>query len=209
MSELLTEIRERATQRASELKRDIRQAEELIALYEEELTPLLAILAATDPPHPPTGTAEAFAVAVDAAGEGSTRAVVYEKATPLPEEPRHPHTGEVLAKQPATTGTSEAMLRVVALNKIVAEGMAAKPKGKVPKRWSQYKLPPRVRLFLNKFGNINGQIQCQQVMDWYITVSPDIEPSSLKQAAVDITSTLINKGILHRDAPGTYPFAKN
>lgn len=204
MSELLTEIRERATQRASELKRDIRQAEELIALYEEELTPLLAILAAaTEPPKlPPTGTVEALTAAVEEANRtAAPRTVLYEKTSKLP-----PTEEKV---KPATTGNSEAMLRVVALKKIVAEGMAAKPKGKVPQRWSQYKLPPRVRLFLTKFGNVKGQIQRQQVMDWYHTVSPDIDPSSLKQAAVDITSTLINKGIMHRDAPGTYSFAKN
>lgn len=221
MSELLDEIREKATQRASELKREIRQAQDMIGLCEEELAPLLAILAATDPkPVPPTGTAEAVAAAIEAieaAGEGAARPTVYNKTTEL-KEPRHPHTGEVLA-----SGSSEAMLRVVALKKIgdefletkavadkvASQAIAAQPAVvKVPPRWSQYKLPPRARLFLAKFGNVKGQIHRQQVMDWYATISPTIDPPSLKQAASDIAGILINKGILHRDAPGVYSYTK-
>lgn len=205
MSELLDEIREKVETRAKKLQKDIQEARDLIVMYEAELAPLMAILKATSPKlTPPTGTAEALSAAVAAApvGNGTPHPTVYNKTTEL-KEPRHPHTGDVLA-----SGSSEAMLRVVALKNIVDEGMAKPVTGKVPPRWSQYKLPPRARLFLTKFGNVKGQIHRQQVMEWYATVSPTIDPPSLRQAASDIAGILINKGILHRDAPGVYSYTK-
>ena len=197
MSELLIEIRERAEARAEELQKDIHEARELIALYEAELTPLMAILKATSPKAtPPTGTVEAVTEATKAAG-GAARPLVYSKTTELP---RHPHTGEML-----NMGSSGAMLKMIkAIEK--DRGVATSPAAP-PQRWSQYKLPPRVRLFLSKFGNVKGQIRHQQIEDWYITVNPGIKPVSLKQAACDIATILITKGIMHREAPGVYSYA--
>lgn len=203
MSELLDEIREKAEARAKTLQKDIQEARDLILVYEAELAPLMAILKATSPKlSPPTGTAEAAATAIEAAGAGTERPVVYSKTTELP---KHPHTGEVLE-----SGKSEGMLKAVA-EKVAAQPTAAKAPpvaGKVPQRWSQYKLPPRARLFLVRFGNTKGQIRHEQVADWYRTISPTIDLPSLRQAASDIAGILINKGILHRDAPGVYSYTK-
>lgn len=198
MSELLNEIREKAEARAKVLQKDIQEARDIIASYEAELAPLMAILKATSPEAtPPTGTAEACTAAVEAAGEGAARPLVYSKTTELP---RHPHTGEVL-----NMGSSETMLKAVA-EKTGAKAVGAPSTGKGPPRWSQYKLPPRVRLFLTKFGNVKGQIRHEQVAEWYRTVNPGIAAPSLKQAACDIASILVSKGVLHRDAPGVYSF---
>lgn len=205
MSELLDEIREKAESRAKVLQKDIQEARDLIAMYEAELAPLLVILRATSPKdtRPTTGTVEAVAAAVEAAGEGLGRPVVYSRTTELP---KHPHTGEVL-----NMSSSEAMLKtadkVAKEVKVVKAAKSASAQVSTPRRWSQYKLPPRVRLFLAKFGNAKGQIRREQVMEWYRTVNPDIDLSSLKQAASDITGILVTKGVLNRDAPGVYSFA--
>lgn len=98
-------------------------------------------------------------------------------------------------------GSSETMLKTVEKATKVATAPTAPQQ-----RWSQYKLPPRVRLFLTKFGNVKGQIRHEQVAEWYRTVNPTITTPSLKQAACDIASILVSKGVLHRDAPGVYSF---
>lgn len=67
-----------------------------------------------------------------------------------------------------------------------------------PKKWARYRLPPRVRLFLSAFGHCRGVITAAQIRDWYQTVNPDIQMSSLKQSVIDITGTLITKGIMRR-----------
>lgn len=191
MSELLNEIREKARSRVGELQKDIQEARDLIALYETELAPLQVIIKVTNPKHTaPSGTSEAVASAVFVAKGGDGRPLVYNT---INEPPRHPHTGEVL-----DTGSSETMLKAVAAQAVKL------PAVKLSARWRGHKLPPRCRLFLNKFGDTKGQIVLQQIMNWYRTVNPSIGEASLKQAAFNMAHILVNKNILHKDAPGTW-----
>lgn len=143
MSDLLNEIREKARSRAEELQKDIQEAIDIISLCESELTPLLAIIKATN------------------------------------------------SKLAPATGESPEV-----------------PSVKLPSRWSQYKLPPRCRLFLAQFGDTQGQIRIQAIMAWYRTVTPTITDTSLMQATYSMTGILVRKGILHKDAPNTWSFLK-
>ena len=206
-SGLLNEIREKARSRVEELQGEIRQARDRLAAAEAELSPLMVIIKVTNPKHTaPSGTSEAVAAAVSVAkgGEGST--VVYNNTTVLP---RHPHTGEVL-----DTGLSETTMqatdapapkrRLKITDDVVAAQAVKLPAVKLSARWRGYKLPPRCRLFLDKFGNAKGQITLQQITDWYRTVNPGISEVSQKQFAFSTARILVTKGILHKDAPGAW-----
>jgi len=170
MSDLLNEIREKARSRAEELQKDIQEAIDIISLCESELTPLLAIIKATNSKlAPATG-----------------------------ESPEVPGADPNDADKGSVAGLSiRTAARAVKL-----------PSVKLPSRWSQYKLPPRCRLFLAQFGDTQGQIRIQAIMAWYRTVTPTITDTSLMQAAYSMTGILVRKGILHKDAPSTWSFLK-
>ena len=187
MSELLNEIREKAVTRAVEIQKDINDAEELIKIYKKELASYLAVINATTLPQAPTGTSEATAavMAVAASSDKTPRPAVYSKTEELP---RHPHMGEVLSNTATKT----------------AAQVAEPP---VPHdRWSQYRVPPRVRRFLIEFGETKGRITHAQILVWYTKLNPWMTPGSQKQAVSDMAGILMRKGILRRHSPGVWSF---
>jgi hypothetical protein len=72
------------------------------------------------------------------------------------------------------------------------------------RRYSQYKLAPRFRRFLDRFGN-NEKVERREIAAWYRrALSPGMADNSLCAMVSEITRTLVAKGILAREGEGVW-----
>ena len=76
------------------------------------------------------------------------------------------------------------------------------------RRYSQYKLAPRFRRFLDRFGN-NEKVTRKEIAAWYRrALSPSVQDDSLMTITSEITRTLTAKGILSRESDGVWKFVR-
>jgi hypothetical protein len=76
------------------------------------------------------------------------------------------------------------------------------------RRYSQYKLAPRFRRFLDRFGD-NEKVTRKEIAAWYRrALSPSVQDDSLMTITAEITRTLTAKGILSWESDGVWKFVR-
>lgn len=98
-----------------------------------------------------------------------------------------------------------AQMREAVEEVLETEGPAQGVETVIPsRRYSQYKLAPRFRRFLDRFGN-NETVQRREIAAWYRrALSPGMADNSLYAMVSEITRTLVAKGILAREGEGVW-----
>ena len=181
MNDLLTDIRTKADARVRQLNADIADAEKILKLYREELHPLLLVLQAT---APKTETPEVTET------PKTVEPPVYDVA-PVPYSPVASATPENLPPISLTITPPR------------------EPAGAVHiRRFSQFKLQPRYRLFLEHFRD-RSVITRDDVKSWYARkINPRIAANSLNTASLLVPNVLVQKGILVPHGTESWVFAR-
>lgn len=77
-----------------------------------------------------------------------------------------------------------------------------------PKRYSHYRLPPRHRMFLDRFSHRDA-VNREEISDWYAKdMCPGMGRFSLISAVSELTRFLVEKGILARDGTARWRFVR-
>lgn len=114
-----------------------------------------------------------------------------------------PMSPELTEESP--TPSPAAQMREAVEEVLETEGPAQGVETVIPsRRYSQYKLAPRFRRFLDRFGN-NETVQRREIAAWYRrALSPGMADNSLCAMVSEITRTLVAKGILAREGEGVW-----
>lgn len=174
---MLADMRTKIDERVAQLRADIEEASVLLAGYQAELKPLLAVLKAMGndvqsdlvelEPDPPTANE------TKDGGESSFDDELEDEA----KEKMAAGTPDTGTSTPKTNGSSGSSIP--------------------PNRWGHYKLAPRHRRFLAKFGSRKSFTRAQ-IQAWFNSESPGLQTNSVATGINEIVRVLTEKGIIVR-----------
>jgi hypothetical protein len=114
------------------------------------------------------------------------------------------------AEAPAEAHPPAVTLREAVAEVLATDGPVEETEEQVipSRRYSQYKLAPRFRRFLDRFGN-NEKVTRKEISAWYRrALNPSVQDDSLMSITSEITRTLMTKGILTRESDGVWKFVR-
>lgn len=176
---ILTDMRVKVEERVAQLRADIEEASLLLAAYQAELKPLLAVLKAmgNDVPYVPTDQ-DSVPSATEKINEDDSDGgggLAFDDEM----------EAEAAERQASTSSDAD----------------TASPKANgssiPPNRWGHYKLAPRHRRFLAKFGSRKSFTRAQ-VRAWFNSENPTLQINSVATGINEIVRVLTEKGIIVR-----------
>jgi len=176
---MLADMRTKIDERVAQLRADIEEASVLLAGYQAELKPLLAVLKAMGndaqsglvelEPDPPTA---------NETHDGNRSDSFDDELEAEAKEKMAEGTPDTGTPTPKTNGSSSG---------------SSIP----PNRWGHYKLAPRHRRFLAKFG-VRKSFTHAQIQAWFNSESPGLQTNSVATGINEIVRVLTEKGIIVR-----------